>query len=180
MLSGYERSGMMKTILVMFVCLGFLASAQAMQVNSTVVKQQSSFVRNQQQRLYDFLDLKQKKIYFTKYDELKCRETMVQRPESFRFSCTLPIPSKAKTSKFREAKSSLNKTFTVLNQKKNVQISISPDARNITFATSFESTGVDFDVIQFNADLQSAVSGTAHELFKKAMRTPLVLNVLEN
>ena len=170
----------MKAIFLIATLLGTFSFAEAMIVNSVLLKKQSSFIKNKKQRLFDFLDLNLKSVRFTRQDILKCRRTLVRKKESLQYSCTMEIPGISKTSQLSRHQSSSIMNVSVGLRLKEVNIQLAKDAKTVKFSTRIEETGVDFDEAEFNADLHNVLSNSAHQFIAKAMQKKLVFKVLEN
>lgn len=126
-----------------------------------------------------FLDLKSKSLEVKKDIEM-CGNQMSREARTLNYSCTLKIPTQAKTSRLQNLITP--KMFEVIfgGLKKKVQVMVSSDAREITYSTNFDSTGIDFDVLKFNDDFFVGNAKLAHLILAEAMKQPVRIEVLES
>ncbi|MDC0980425.1 hypothetical protein OAQ84_01680 [Bdellovibrionales bacterium] len=149
-------------------------------MKSKTVKSKASFVRNKKQKLYDFLDLKSKRIQFTKSDVATCQSQLKREVRTLNFSCTLSIPTRSKVSKLSQRGSADKIALWMGQLKKIVRVDLSKDARQVTFSVDFEAVGIDYEVAEFNVDFHEVMSQAALAAISKAMKSPLAMQVLEN
>jgi len=125
-------------------------------------------------------DVKRKTLTFAKREFDQCGANLVRLSQTLTYSCTLKIPSKAKESKLRRVMSPkiMEVPFGMLHR--DVQVEISPDARQVTFTTSFDATGIDFEISKFNDDFFAVYDKVAQIVIGEAMRSKNVqFEVLE-
>lgn len=169
-----------KGICLLILTLACTMTSEAMVVEAKTLKSKASLVKNEKLNLFDFLDLKSKNIRFTSRDHKACQTVLYRKAETLKYSCALAIPTKAKYSKLNQKSISQEVKLPLGQQQKSVQISVSADGRKITFSTEFEPVGIDYEMTEFNADFHEVMRLAALDLFKKAMKKSLKLEVLEN
>lgn len=127
------------------------------------------------------LDLKAKIMTFGKNEFDQCGNGLMRRARTLTFSCTLPIPTKAKVSKLQNLVTSSSQEVTFGGTKRAVLIHVSEDARNITFTTAFDPTGVDFEISKFNDDFYAVYAKVAQLIISDALKKqPIRIEVLES
>lgn len=125
-------------------------------------------------------DLKRKTLYFAKREFDQCGANLVRLSQTLTYSCSLKISSKAKESKLRKVISPKILEVPFGGTHRDVQVEVSPDARQVTFMTSFDATGIDFEISKFNDDFFSVYDKVAQLVIGEAMRSKSVkIEVLE-
>jgi hypothetical protein len=166
----------MKNLLTLFVPI----SALAMPVKTTMMKPRAFFVEAEN-NLLEPLDLKSKSLTFGKTEFDQCGSAMNRKGQSLSYSCTLTIPSQAKISKIQNLVTASKIPVTFGGTKREVQVQVSPDARSVTFSTSFDQTGIDFELSKFNDDFFSIYSRVAQLVISDALsRQAVRIEVLES
>lgn len=161
--------------------LGALAiGAQAMPIKTQMLKPRA-FFQEADNNLLEALDLKAKTLYFGKSEFEACGTNLVRRAQTLAFSCTLPIPSKSKISKLQNLVTAKSKEVAFGGTKRTVLINVSEDAKNITFSTAFDATGIDFDISKFNDDFYGVYAKVAQLIISDALKNqPVRIEVLES
>lgn len=152
----------------------FGVSAGAMPVASQMIRPRA-YLQEADGNLLEALDLKSKTIRLTKKDFDRCGQGLKRQGKTLAYSCSLEIPSKAVISRFQQLLTPQNYEISFGASKRRVYLSIAPDARSITVSTSFDATGVDFEMLKFNDDLfqildKSALLIITDALLKKRIR----------
>jgi hypothetical protein len=156
-------------------------AAYAMPVKTQMIKARA-FYQEAEGGLLEALDLKAKTIRFTKAELEECGAKLMRKGKSLLYSCTLDLPVGANISRLRNVLS--ERTLLVSlgkNSTRKVFVQVSADAREVTFSTSFDATGLDFEVTKFNNDFYSVYAQSAKNVIGEAMlKNPLYLEVLES
>lgn len=164
-------------IVTFIAAFAALPNAHGIPVKSQMLKPRAFFVEGEG-GLFEALDLKAKSLTM-KAAINQCGNQLVRKALTLNYSCTISIPSKAKVSKLQNliTPKSLEVTFGGL--KKDVSINVSENAKEITYAMSFDATGLDFDVLKFNDDFAKTNAKLAHLVIAEAMKQPVRIEVLE-
>jgi hypothetical protein len=172
-------NGLAMKVLIFLLSTVALAG-QAMPVRSQMMKPRA-FFQEADNNLLEALDLKSKTLYFGKKEFEKCGANLVRRAQTLAFSCTLPIPTKAKISKLQKLANPKPKEISFGGTKRTVLTSVSEDARSITFSTAFDATGIDFEISKFNDDFFAVYAKVAQLIITDALkRKPVRIEVLES
>lgn len=167
-----------------FLALGISAicsgvAVQAMPIKSQMIKPRA-FYQEAENNLLEALDLKAKTLHFAKAEFEQCGASLVRRAKTLTFSCTLPIPSSARISKLQNLVTGKSREVTFGGTKRAVLTHVSEDAKNITFTTAFDATGVDFEVSKFNDDFFAVYAKVAQLIISDALKDkPIRIEVLE-
>lgn len=164
-----------------FVGLLLLPSlGAAVPVKSKTMKPQAYFVQGNGD-LFEPLDLKSKKFSFTKSDVELCGAGLVRRGLTLTFSCTLPLPSKAKISRLQNMVTAKKVKVDFGGSMREVEYQVSDDARSLTLTTAFDHTGIDFEVSKFNDDFFAVYAKVAQLVIGDALhKQSLLIEVLES
>jgi len=169
----------MKTFALILICAA-TSVAQAIPMKTQMIKPRA-FFQEAENSLLEALDLKSKTLYFGKAEFEQCGANLVRRAQTLAFSCTLPIPSKAKISKLQTLATNKAREISFGGTRRTVLVSVSEDARNITFSTAFDATGVDFEISKFNDDFFAVYAKVAHLVISDALKAqPVRIEVLES
>jgi hypothetical protein len=173
----------MKPILIKVISIvTFFVQTQgwAMPIKYKMVRPRAFFQESTDNLLLP-LDLKTKTLYFSKKDFETCGVNLVRRAQTLTYSCTLPVPTKAKISKLQSLLSAKSTDVVFGGTSRDVRVAVSEDARSVTFTTAFDATGVDFEISKFNDDFLPVFSKVAQSVISDAMaRKPVILEVLES
>jgi hypothetical protein len=166
---------------LVFFLIGSLGlAAQAMPMKSQMIKPRA-FFQEADNNLLEALDLKSKTLYFGKAEFDQCGQNLVRRAQTLAFSCTLPIPLKARISKLQTMVNPKSKEIAFGGTKRTVLMSVSEDAKQITLSTAFDATGIDFDISKFNDDFFAVYAKVAQLIIIDALKAqPVRLEVLES
>lgn len=164
-----------------FILLGLISlSAHAMPVKTYMMKPRAFFIEAEN-NLLEPLDLKSKSLSFTKAEFDQCGAGMMRKAQTLTFSCVLPIPSQARISKIQNVVTPIKLPVNFGGTKREVQVLVSEDARTVTFTTSFDHTGIDFELSKFNDDFFGVYAKVAQLVISEALqRQPLRVEVLES
>jgi hypothetical protein len=131
--------------------------------------------------IYEALDLKSKTLTFDTRDFESCGQSMKRTPNTLSFSCTISLNTRRDQSILRVQMSQPVVQVPFGGIKKFVRIDVSHDARNVTFSTRLDDTGVDHQVAQFNEEFYKIQAKIAQLIFSEAMTTQnLEIRVLES
>ena len=156
------------------------ASAVAMPVKSQMLKPRAYF-QEADNNLLEALDLKSKTLKFSARDSEACGTKLQRQAATMTYSCTLEIPSKARISKLQSLKSQASLAVTFGGSKRQVETKIAADGKSVTFTTSFDATGIDFEVSKFNDDFFKVYDKVAQLVIADAQaRQPVIFEVLES
>lgn len=126
-------------------------------------------------------DLKMKTISLTKTDFDMCGSALVRRAMTLNYSCTLPIPIQSKISQLQNMTSPrlFNTSFGGTNRE--VHVEVAADAKSLTLSTSFDATGVDFEISKFNDDFFAVYAQVAQLIISEALKKQQIkIEVLES
>ncbi len=162
------------------VWISLSGAAFAMPIKTEMMKPRAYF-QEAENHLLEALDLKSKTLTFVKKDFEQCGSALVRRAQTLTFSCTLAIPTKARISRLQNMVTG-NKIETAFgSSKREVAVAVAGDARSITLTTTFDSTGVDFEVAKFNDDFFAVYAKAAQLTISEALAKQRVrLEVLES
>lgn len=133
------------------------------------------------QGLLEALDLKTKTVTFDKKDIDQCGANLVRRAQTLTYSCTLSIPSSARISRLQNLVTPAKRPVSFGATQREVITQVSQEARQITFITSFDTTGIDFEVSKFNDDFFAVYAKAAQSMIADIMiKQPVRLEILEN
>lgn len=156
------------------------ALAQAMPIKSQMMKPRAYFIE-QENNLLEPLDLKSKTLTFTNADFEQCGANMLRKAQTLEYSCTLTIPLKARISKLQNLVTARTLIVDFGGKKREVNLTVSPDAKQITMMTAFDHTGIDFEISKFNDDFFSVYAKVAQlEISEALHKQPVRLEVLES
>ena len=154
--------------------------ANAMTPGTSTIKHKAFFVSTNQ-GLYEPLDLKFKRIHFDQKDFEWCLKNMKREKDTLNFSCEFQIPQTASVSKLRKVLTPQTLSVDDDGSIKVVDLSVDPEARKILVRTSFDKTGIDFDLVQFNKHFIKGQGKLAKQIFEKALSTyALEMEILES
>ncbi len=154
--------------------------AQAMPIKTQMIKPRA-FFQEANNNLLEALDLKSKTLYFGKAEFEACGAALQRRAQTLAFSCTLAIPVNAKISKLQNLVTAKSKDITFGGTKRTVLMQVSEDAKQITFSTAFDATGVDFEISKFNDDFYAVYAKVAQLIISDALKAqPVRIEVLES
>lgn len=160
--------------------LGLTPMAAAMPVKSKTVKSRVQVV-DAENRPLQSLDLKLKTLAVGTKDLETCGASMVRAGQTLSYSCTIPIPVAAKVSRFQNLISKKSFEAPYAGRIRQVHIDVSDDGRSLILATSFDSTGIDFDLSKFNDDFFALYAQAAHSIFTEALKKQTIqMEVLES
>lgn len=149
-------------------------------VQSQMMKPRAYFIESDN-NLLEALDLKAKTLTFSKQHTDQCGLNMVRRAQTLTYSCTLPIPSNAKISRLQNLVTPQRLESAFGGSKKQVSTQVSSEARQITFSTTFDTAGIDFEVSKFNDDFYNVYAKAAQLIIADVMiKQPVRLEVLES
>ena len=165
-----------KTVLLMFLPL----TAVAMPIKSQMLKPRAYFVEAENNLLQP-LDLKAKTLKFGKAEFDLCGTNLVRQAQTLVYSCTLPIPTQAKVSRLQNLVTATKTTVNFGGTKREVTTAVSPDAKSITFTTTFDRTAIDFEISKFNDDFFAIYAKVAQLVISDALaKQPVRIEVLES
>jgi hypothetical protein len=145
-----------------------------------MMKPRAYFIEGNQ-GLLEALDLKTKTVRFDKKDIDQCGANLVRRAQTLTYSCTLPIPTNAGISRLQNLVTPSKRTVNFGSAKRDVITQVSSEARQITFTTGFDTTGIDFEVSKFNDDFFAVYAKAAQSMIAETMtKQPVRLEILEN
>lgn len=164
--------------------LGFSFTMSAVGVYAMPVKSQMlkprAYFSEADNNLLEALDLKSKTLSFVKADFDRCGMNLVRQAQTLSYSCTLPIPSKAKISKLQNLVTAKTLNVDFGGSKRQVGVNVSEDAKSLTLSTAFDNTGIDFEVSKFNDDFFTVYNKVAQLVISEALRKqPIRIEVLE-
>jgi hypothetical protein len=155
-------------------------TAGAMPIKSQMLKPRAYF-QEADNNLLEALDLKSKTLTFGKSDFDLCGTNLVRKAQTLTYSCTLPIPSKARVSKLQNLVTATKSTVNFGGTKREVLTEVSPDAKSVTFTTAFDHTAVDFEISKFNDDFFAIYAKVAQIVISDALaKQPVRFEVLES
>lgn len=163
------------------VIVAFISGqATAMPIKSETLKKQVSVV-DADNRPVQTLDLKAKTLKLGRQDLDVCGESMVRKAQTLTFSCTIPIPLTAKFSRFQNLNSAKSVSSVFAGAKRDVQIDVANDGRTLNLTTSFDATGIDFEISKFNDDFFAVYAQAAHSVISDALKNQLIrMEVVES
>lgn len=152
----------------------------AMPVKSQMLKPRAYFTEADN-NLLEPLDLKSKTLTFSKAEFENCGTGLMRKAQTLSYSCSLPIPNNSKVSKMQNLVTPKKVPVQFGGTKREVQIEVSPDARQITLSMAFDHTGIDFEVSKFNDDFFAVYAKVAQLILTEAMqKQPVRIEVLES
>jgi len=170
----------MKALSIFMVTLFFTLSSQAVIVQSKVLRSRA-FSKKLQNGIYASLDLKRKKVKFTKADINICQAKLSREKRTLKYSCQIYLPSKSTLSILNAQESPNSVAVKYGNLVKVVDVKISKDGKVIDFATEFDNSAVDFDFAEFNSEVFKVFNEAAERIIAKAMTNQsLQITTLEN
>ena len=170
----------MKTMMFVSIILSFGFSALAMPIKTQMLKPRA-YYQEADNNLLEALDLKAKTLNFGKAEFDLCGASLVRRAQTLTFSCTLPIASNARISKLQNLVTGRSHEVVFGGTKRAVLTHVTADARNVTFTTAFDATGIDFEISKFNDDFFAVYAKVAQLIISDAIRKqPVRVEVLEN
>lgn len=170
----------MKKLMMSLIALTQITAAHAMTPGTSTIKHKAFFV-NTPQGLYEPLDLKFRRIRFDQADFEWCGKNLKRTPNSLNFSCEFTLPKTAQVSKLRKMTSVQTMSVDVAGRLQVVDLSVDPEARKFLVRTSFDKTGIDFELVQFNKDFMRVHSKMAQLVFAEALsRYSLEMEILES
>lgn len=154
--------------------------AQAMPIKTQMLKPRA-YYQEAENNLLEALDLKAKTLTFSKKEFDQCGANLVRRARTLTFSCTLPIPTKSRISKLQNLVTARSREINFGGTKRAVLTHVSEDARQVTFTTAFDATGIDFEISKFNDDFYAVYANVAKLIISDAMKSqPVRIEVLES
>jgi hypothetical protein len=168
-----------KTPIAIAVSLLTSAAAWSMPIKSEMIKPRAYF-QEADNNLLEALDLKAKTLTFGKKESEVCGTQLVRRAQTLTYSCTLPIPSKAGISKLQKLETAENQEIQFGGSKRQVQVQVNPDGKSVTFLTTFDRTGIDFEISKFNDDFFAVYAKVAHLILTDAMKKAVRFQILES
>ena len=165
---------------IFLVLAGVSFASQAMPIKTQMIKPRA-FFQEADNNLLEALDLKSKTLFFGKPEFEQCGANLVVRKDTLVFSCTLPIPTKARISRLQSMINPKSKEISFGGTRRTVLISVSEDARQLTLSTAFDATGIDFEISKFNDDIYAVYAKVAQLIISDALKQqPVRLEVLES
>lgn len=154
--------------------------ALAMPVQSQMLKPRA-FFQEADNNLLEALDLKAKTLRFTRAEFDQCGANLVRRAKTLTFSCTMPIPNKKRITKLQNLVTARAREIAFGGTKRQVLVHVDEEARNVTFTTAFDATGIDFEIAKFNDDLFAVYAKNAQLIISDALKNqPVRYEVLES
>lgn len=155
-------------------------TAQAMPIKTQMMKPRAYF-QEADNNLLQALDLKAKTLRFTNKDAELCGTNLVRQAQTLTYSCSLKIPSRAKVSKLQNLVTARTVDVQFGGTNRVVEVSVSSDAKQVTFTTAFDATGIDFEVSKFNDDFFKVYDKVAQLVIAEAQKRQSVrIEVLES
>lgn len=168
----------MKSLLLLTLPISL--SVAAMPIKTQMLKPRAYFVEAGG-NLLEALDLKSKTLKFSKKDSDLCGTALVRKAQTLTYSCTLDIPSTAKVSRIQNLVTPKTVAVSFGGSKREVQVQVTEDARKLILTTTFDQTGIDFDVSKFNDDFFNVYNKVALLVLTDAMnKQPVRIEVLES
>lgn len=168
----------MKRAICLLALLG--SAGSAMPIKTQMIKSRAYF-QPASGNLLEALDLKAKTLKFTKKDAEECGSKLMREAQTLRYSCTLDIPSSARITKLQNLVTGRQTEVVFGGTKRKVDVAVAADARSITFTTSFDATGIDFEISKFNDDFFRVYDKVAQLIIAEAQsRQPVRIEVLES
>jgi hypothetical protein len=165
---------------LLLIALVIPLAATAMPIKTQMLKPRAYFVEAEN-NLLEPLDLKSKTLTFAKADFDQCGTNLVRKAQTLTYSCTLPIPNKAKVSRLQNLITATKTTVNFGGTKREVVTEVSSDARSVTFTTAFDHTAVDFEISKFNDDFFAIYAKVAQLVISDALsKQPVRIEVLES
>ena len=169
--------GYLKSVCAVFL---FPILASAMPVKSQMLKPRA-YMQEADNNLLETLDLKAKTLRFTKADFEQCGLNMMRKAQTLTYSCSLPIPLKAKTTKLQNLVTARSIPVEYGSIRPHVTVDVSADAKTLTLTTTFDHTGIDFEVSKFNDDFFAVYAKSAQLVISEALRKqPVRIEVAES
>lgn len=160
--------------------LGLTPIAAAMPVKSETLKKNVKVVDAENRPLLA-LDLKSKSMTLGAKELELCGSSMVRVGQTLAYSCTVPIPLKAKVSRLQNLTSKTDFSAIYAGTSRRVRVQVSDDAKTLILATSFDATGIDFDMSKFNDDFFAVYAQAAHSVISEALKKQIIkMEVLES
>lgn len=170
----------MKKLMLSLLTAAQITSLHAMTPGTSTIKHKAFFV-NTPQGLYEPLDLKFRRIRFDQADFDWCGKNLKREKNTLNFSCEFQLPKTASVSKLRKMMSVQTLSVDVSGRLQVVDLSVDPEARKFLVRTSFDKTGIDFDLVQFNKDFLRVHSKMAQLVFAEALNSySLEMEILES
>lgn len=155
-------------------------NASAMPIKTQMMKPRAYF-QEAEGGLLEPLDLKSKTLSFKKADFDQCGLNLLRQSSTMNYSCTLTIPTGARISKLQNVVTPRQVVIEFGSSKRTVYVSVSEDARQVTFMTGFDATGIDFEVSKFNDDFFKVYDKVAQLVIAEAFtKQPVRIEVLES
>lgn len=157
---------------IFLIQTGGLAVALSLANHASAMPIRSSTIKN---------DLKVKSLTLTKTDLDACGAALVRKAQTLAYSCSLPIPMNGKRTQLQSLNSPRTLTTLFGGTRREVQIEVSADAKTLTLSTSFDATGVDFEISKFNDDFFAVYAQVAQLIISDAVRKQAIkIEVLES
>ncbi len=176
-----KMSGLQKTIVKLVqVTLAFASiGTAAMPIKSQMMKPRAFFIESDN-GLLEALDLKAKTLTFGRREIDQCGASLVRRAQTLTYSCTLSIGNTSRISRLQNLVTPSKIEVNFGATKREVMTQVSAEAKFITFTTSFDATGIDFEVSKFNDDFFAVYAKVAQLTLANAMtKQPVRIEVLE-
>lgn len=169
----------MKTLVLITIAALLPTIASAMQ--SRVLSVQSkAFTSPTTDGLNQVLDLKKRQVVFQTQDFDKCGQAMLRTKNTLQFECKMTLPTNSVYNKLRTQISATTLSVRFGGSEKAVAVSMNAAASEVMFSTKFDSSGIDFEMVNFNDEILKVYSKVAQMVFAQAMQqNPLVYEVYE-
>lgn len=167
----------MKALILAAILIPTLASA--LPVRSQMLKPRAYF-HEAGNGLLEALDLKAKTLIFGEPEFELCGQTMVRQSSTLNFTCTISLPVTARLSKLQNINGETVRQVMFGGSRRLVKLSLSQDARTLKLSTSFDSSGIDFDLQKFNDDFFPVYAKVAQLVIAEALKESLKIEVLES
>lgn len=177
---------MRKLRLTLFIAFGLSAlvialmapMSYAMTTDVQMVQPRAYFVETGD-GLYKPLDLKLKTLRFSKRDFEACGHRLVRKEGTLTYTCRFALPTHAKQTRLRHQLTPEKLNVKYAGKQQPVQVTIANDGRSVRYQTSFDTTGLDLDVAQFNDDFYRNYAKAAEQSIAEAMSRSLKYQILE-
>lgn len=171
----------MKYVISAVLSLGlFTQASQAVIEKTESVKKNAFFKANEDNGLYEPLNLKRKTFVFKKADIDACGQKMIRVKDTLHYTCTMNLPNAFRSSKRENQITPVVMMIPYGGTDRRVFVTVNDDVSQVSYSTEFDMTGFDLEIAKFNDDFYRIYGKAAVNIIGDAMAKTLQVETVDS